>query len=125
MTPLWLIQRIPLDMMARSLLGFALLLVACSVDPVVAGSEVAAEVGCHSCHMDTASDLAPTLNGIWGTEVALEGGSSDLVNETYVRRSIVDPQVQIVDGYEDGRMPTFSLTDEEVDQLVEYIRSLS
>lgn len=112
-------------MARRAALAALIVLAACTADPASQGADVAAEVGCHSCHMDAASDLAPSLNDIWGTVVDFEDGTSAVVDESYVRESIVDPQAQIVAGYSDARMPTFSLSDEEVDQLVEYVRGLS
>ncbi len=53
----------------------------------------------------------------------LEDGRKVMVDEAYVRQSITDPQTDIVAGF-DGRMPTFSLTESEVDRLVQYVRSL-
>lgn len=87
------------------------------------GSELALEVGCFACHGDTDSDLAPTLAGVWGSEVLLEDGRTVVADEAYVRTSITDPGAQIVAGY-DGRMPTFALSQSEVDRLVDYVRSI-
>jgi len=87
------------------------------------GEEVATEVGCFACHTETDTAMAPTLHGIWGTDVMLETGATVTVDESYVTRSIIDPGSDIVAGYE-GRMPVFSLSDSEVDRLVEYVRSL-
>lgn len=87
------------------------------------GEEIATEVGCFACHGDTDTDVAPTLNGIWGTEVTLEDGRIVTVDEVYVRKSITEPGADIVDGF-DARMPTFSLTETEIDRLVDYVRSL-
>ena len=89
----------------------------------LSGSELALEVGCPACHGETDSDLAPTLEGVWGSEVLLEDGRTVIADEVYVRTSITDPGADIVAGYA-GRMPTFSLTDAEVDRLVEYVRDL-
>ncbi len=109
----------------RTFVGALVLLAACSASPAEKGADVAKEVGCHSCHTEVNTDLAPTLNGIWGSSVRLSDGSEVLVDAAYVERSIVDPQREIVTGYENGRMPTFFLTEDEVDQLVEYVRSLN
>lgn len=87
------------------------------------GADLAAEIGCFACHSDSDTDLAPTLEGIWGTEVALEDGSTVTVDETYVRRSIMDPDADIVEGYR-GVMPNFSLSGSEVHRLVEWVESL-
>lgn len=87
------------------------------------GEALAAEIGCLACHSEVNTELAPTLHGIWGTEVSLEDGRNLTVTEQYVRSSITTPQAQIVAGY-DGRMPTFALDESEIDRLVEYVRSL-
>lgn len=86
-------------------------------------AELALEVGCLACHGETDSDLAPTLEGVWGSEVLLEDGRTVVADEEYVKTSITDPGADIVAGY-NGRMPTFALTDAEVDRLVDYVRSL-
>jgi cytochrome c oxidase subunit 2 len=102
----------------------ALVVVSCgSRDQNLEGEALAAEIGCLACHAETGTDVAPTLHGVWGTEVELDDGRTLMVDEVYVRRSITQPQADIVAGY-DGRMPTFTLSDSEVDRLVEYVRSL-
>lgn len=53
----------------------------------------------------------------------LEHGDTVTADEDNVRRSIANPRGQIVVGY-DACMPTFPLTDDEVDSLVVYVRSL-
>lgn len=88
------------------------------------GAELFVEVGCHACHGDTDSEVAPTLEGVWGSEVTLSDGRTVVVDEVYVRKSLTDPSADIVDGFE-PRMPTFTLTDSEVDRLVDYVRSRS
>lgn len=45
------------------------------------------------------------------------------VDEEYVRRSITNPESDIVDGY-NPMMPALPLDDDEVDRLVEWVRSL-
>jgi len=87
------------------------------------GGELANEIGCVACHTETDTDLAPTLRGIWGTDVELEDGTTVVVDEAYVRRSITDPGAQVVAGFE-LRMPIFGLSESEVDRLVDYVRSL-
>lgn len=111
---------------ALVLLAGIVLVAACGGDDraSMTGEELATEVGCFACHTETNTDLAPTLHGIWGTEVTFEDGTTATVDEAYVRESITDPGARIVAGY-DGRMPIFELTDDEVDRLVDYVRSLS
>ena len=79
--------------------------------------------GCHS--VDGSANIGPTFKGIWGHEVALRDGTSVLVDENYIRESILYPQKQIVKGY-DPVMPTFQgqLKDREILALIEYIKEL-
>lgn len=102
----------------------ALLGVGCGDDRVgLTGEELAAEVGCFTCHGATDSEVAPTLDGVWGQELLLDDGRTVFVDEVFVRRAITDPQADVVAGYS-RRMPTFGLTEAEVEQLVDYVRSL-
>ena len=103
----------------------ALVLAACGGDD---GGEqtpagLAADVGCQGCHSAQDTVIAPSLNGIWGTEVTLDDGRTATVDEEYVRRAITDPGADVVDGY-GPTMPRFPLEDKEVDTLVEWVRSL-
>lgn len=111
---------------ASALLVSALMLAACgdsdSTDDLN-GSQLFVEIGCQACHGETDGDLAPTLRGIWGSDVTLDDGRTVLVDEDYVRKSITDPGAEVVAGF-DARMPTFGLSESEVDRLVEYVRSL-
>lgn len=62
------------------------------------------ELGCAGCHDDPR--LAPSLRGIWGRNIALEGGSSVTVDEDYLRESIAAPRARRVLGYPDS-MPAY------------------
>lgn len=102
----------------------ALLIAACAGGrEELTGARLADEVGCFACHGATATDMAPTLDGLWGDDVLLEDGRTVVADEAYVRRAITDPQADIAAGYK-ARMPTFGLSDSEVDRLVDYVRSL-
>jgi len=102
----------------------ALLPVACGGETdEVAGMDLATEVGCFACHGSADTEYAPTLEGLWGSQVLLEDGRTVVADEEYVRRAITDPQADVAEGYR-NRMPTFGLSDAEVDQLVDYVRSL-
>jgi len=63
---------------------------------------------------------------VFGKPVRLRGGRTTIADETYVRSSILDPNDQLVAGY-DPLMPTFKgqITEETVLQLVAYIKSLA
>jgi cytochrome c oxidase subunit 2 len=90
-----------------------------------AGAQMFQSLGCQSCHRDDGSGAGPTLVGLWGQEVELEGGQTVTADTEYVRRSILDPHSQLVAGYT-AIMPTYEgqVNEEELNTLVEYIRSL-
>lgn len=83
-------------------------------------------LGCLSCHLSDGSGAGPSLTGVWGQEVELEGGAHATFDIDYVRQSVLDPQAQIVEGYR-PIMPSYQgqVDEEKILQLIEYIRSLS
>jgi cytochrome c oxidase subunit 2 len=64
------------------------------------------------------------LEGIFGKQVQLQDGRAVTVDESYIRESILNPKAKIAAGYE-PIMPNFTglLTEEQVAQLVAYIKS--
>jgi len=82
--------------------------------------------GCSTCHsIDGSASKGPTWKGIWGTMVKLNNGTAVLVDEAYVRESMMLPQAKIVAGF-DPIMPTFQglLRENEIAGLIEFIKSL-
>jgi cytochrome c oxidase subunit 2 len=116
-------------MMRSTVAGLAaiLALAACSSDrsteEPLSGEALAADLGCLACHTDADTAIAPTLNGKWGTSVELEDGTTVTVDEDYVRRSLEEPQADILAGY-GASMPVVPMSDDEKSALVDYIESL-
>jgi len=75
--------------------------------------------------VDGVSGIGPSFKGIWGHQQPLKGGGQVLVEENYVRESIVNPQAKIVAGYEPV-MPTYQgrLKDKEITALIAYLKTL-
>lgn len=95
--------------------------------PVQAGEELfTAKLGCASCHAGGDNQRGAKLEGIFGKEVKFVGGGTAIVDEQYIRNSILNPGGQIVEGYQ-PIMPTFKgqVTEEQLGYLVAYIKSLS
>lgn len=90
-----------------------------------AGEKVFAVKGCAACHQPVASTIAPSLAGIYGHPVELVSGERVVADEAYLRESILLSTAKIVKGFAPA-MPVYTgaLTEEEVSQLVEYIKSL-
>ena len=82
--------------------------------------------GCNSCHtLDGQPRKGPSWKGIWGKMETLNDGSTVLVDEAYVRESMLNPQAKIVKGFEPV-MPTFQglMRDHEIKGLTEFIKTL-
>ena len=90
------------------------------------GEQLFINLGCNSCHVLNGRGIGPSLVGLWGREVTLSDGQTLVADAQYIRRSILDPRAQIVEGYPPV-MPTFEgqIDEEELFSLVEYIRSLN
>ena len=94
--------------------------------PADLGAKLYKVKGCAQCHtVDGTAATGPSLKGLFGTKRQFQDGSSEVADENYLRKSMVDPQSQVVAGY-DGIMPTYKsrLNDREIGMLIEYIRSL-
>lgn len=97
-----------------------------SAEPMVAaGARLYTQLGCSGCHGENSKIRAPSLVGLWGKPVPLETGEIVTADALYIHDSILQPMKQIVAGYE-AVMPTYQgqLSEEEVFQLVNYIKSL-
>jgi cytochrome c oxidase subunit II len=95
--------------------------------PVQAGQDLFTnKLGCASCHAGGANQRGAKLEGIYGKDVKLVTGQSVLADDQYIRNSILNPAGQIVEGYQ-PIMPTFKgqVTEEQLNHLVAYIKSLS
>ena len=95
---------------------------------VDAGAEIFQRIGCVACHSvdgTTAGRLGPTMQGLFGADRPLTDGSTVRADDVYLRRSITEPDAEIVAGYQEG-MPAYLgvLNDSEIESLVLYIRSL-
>jgi len=91
--------------------------------PVEAGQRLFSQMRCESCHGADAVGKAPSLAGLYGSQVVLADGSRAVADESYIRESILDPKHRVVDGYSPV-MPTFQgqLSEEQVLELIAYIK---
>ncbi len=67
--------------------------------------------------------IGPTLKGIYGRTVKLTDGSTVTADDAYVRESILKPSAKIVADFDDV-MQVPELTDEELNQIMEYLKTL-
>ena len=94
--------------------------------PVAAGEKLFADLRCNTCHLTETQGRGPMLTNLFGKQVELQGGGTVTVDEAYIRESIVLPQAKVVAGFQ-PLMPTFQglVTEEQLLQLIAYVRSLS
>ena len=92
----------------------------------VSGEKIFSELGCSTCHRTDVQGRGPNLQGIFGKPVQLEDGRTITADENYLRECILDPGSKRVKGFQ-PIMPTFQglVTEEQVNALVAYIKSIS
>jgi cytochrome c oxidase subunit 2 len=90
------------------------------------GEKMFAELGCATCHRTDAQGRGPNLQGVFGKPVELVDGRTVTADENYLRECILDPGAKRLKGFA-PIMPTFQglVTDEQVNALVAYIKSIS
>lgn len=99
--------------------------------PGFAGKLLTEQKGCIACHSsDGTKIVGPSYKGIFGHKTIVETNGKEreiTVDEEYIKKSILEPEADIVKGYPKGSMISYKgqLTDEELDKIVEYIKTLS
>ena len=87
-------------------------------------------IHCSGCHnIDGRRNVGPPLNDIWGKEETVFNAAGQrttiVVDENYVRESIYDPDVWIVEGFESpSKMQSFRgrLSDEDIRYLIAFLK---
>ena len=81
---------------------------------------------CTACHTVTQEKrIGPGLAGLFGAKREFKEGGSLVVDENYIRESILNPSARIVKGYGNMMTPFAGLLqEEEMTGLIEYIKSL-
>ena len=86
--------------------------------------------GCIACHsLDGSKIVGPSLKGIYGheAEVITNGLERKVaVNDEYIKRSIYEPNADVVKGYNQGLMISYKnqLSEEDIQKIIDYIKSL-
>lgn len=92
----------------------------------VIGEKKFQQFACQTCHADKPNSRGPSLAGIFGESIKLQNGQSVVVDEEYIRESVLQPNAKIAAGYKPV-MPTFKGQISEVGllQITAYIKSLA
>lgn len=97
-----------------------------SKPPVEVGEVLYKKFGCGACHStDGSPNVGPSFKGLFGKTESLQGGGQVTVDENYIRKSIEEPNADIVAGFS-PQMPSFrgQIKDKGIDGLIAYIKSL-
>jgi cytochrome c oxidase subunit 2 len=87
--------------------------------------------GCNACHSSDGTKLVgPSYLGIWGNSRTVTTGRDQrevIADEDYIKRSIFEPNADIVEGFNKGLMLSYEgmVTEEEVELIIEYLKSLN
>ncbi len=88
------------------------------------GAELARSEGCMACHStDGRSSVGPTWEGLYGSEVELEDGTTVVADDEYLTRAIEDPGAERVKGFS-ATMPDRKLSSDEIASIVAYLQTL-
>src|SRR5580704_14146357 len=90
-----------------------------------AGEKLFADLACNTCHRPDSGGRGPVLDGLFGRTITTEAGEMVVVDEAYIRESILNPSAKIAAGYQ-PIMPTFQglVSEEGLLELIEYVKSL-
>jgi len=93
--------------------------------PEARGQALVTANGCAACHsVNGAAGIGPTWFGLAGSEVQLVGGVTVTADDAFLAESIRDPQATIVAGFESQQMPPYTFTDEQIADIIAYIKTL-
>lgn len=91
-----------------------------------AGKQFFNTMGCTACHQPQPTTIAPSLVGLIGREREFADGSKLIADEAYIRESIMNSPAKVVKGFAPAMPPyATAIQEEQLDQLVAYIQSLS
>ena len=102
-----------------------------SMSPAELGKLVHQQNQCIGCHsVNGTKVVGPSFKGLIGASREFAAGDSGVADENYIRSSILNPSEKIVKGYgsagSQSTMPTYKgvLSDEQISQVIEFIKTL-
>lgn len=99
--------------------------------PVMAGETIVRSLGCIACHsVDGTPMTGPTFKGVFGHEVTVVTGGKErtiTVDEAYIKQSILEPNADLVKGYNANLMQTYKslVNDKDIADIVDYLKTLN
>ena len=94
--------------------------------PEYKGKKLYKDMACDACHSEDGTlKIGPTMKGQYGKEIRHIDGSVMTIDDEYIRQSLIKPLQYIAEGYT-HIMPSYKpvLKDEDIDNLIAYIKAL-
>jgi len=93
------------------------------------GKDLLAVKGCVTCHtLDGSKLIGPSFKGIWGHPVTVVTDGQErevVVDEAYVRRSLLDPAADLVKGYPNQMPAQGALVDStDIENIITFLKEL-
>jgi len=85
---------------------------------------------CTACHsLDGTRLVGSSFKDLWGAEkiVLVDGKEKEItVDEQYIKKSIYDPDAEVVQGFNKGLMRSYTgvISEEDANKIVEYLKTL-
>lgn len=98
--------------------------------PGATGKRIMQNIGCFACHtIDGTKLVGPSFKGIWGGEHTVVTGKETrkvTVDEEYIKRSIYDPNADVVEGFMKGLMVSYQgqLSEDDIASIIEYLKTV-
>lgn len=86
--------------------------------------------GCLTCHsLDGSKIIGPTFKGLYGTKrtVITDQGEKQVdAFDDYIKRSVVEPNAEVVKGFNKGLMQSYAtvIKGEDLDKIVDYLKTI-
>lgn len=99
--------------------------------PGAAGRLLYEQKGCLACHsIDGTKIVGPSFKGIYGEEVTVvvDGKEKTIkVDDEYIKRSMLDPNAEIVKGFQPNMMVSYKgqIDDKGLQDIADFIKSLN
>lgn len=94
-------------------------------NPAGRGKKLVTQNGCLGCHsLDGSPNTGPTWFGLYGSQVTLSDGTTVTANDAFIAESILQPQAKFVAGFETVQMPVFKFTDEQIADIIAFIKTV-
>lgn len=98
--------------------------------PTANGKRIMKNIGCFACHtIDGGKLVGPSFKGLYGSKQQVISGNTErevTADDEYIKKSIFDPNADVVKGFNKGLMQPYvgQLSEDDVKQITEYLKTL-